>query len=238
MIERRQRNDFVRRREFDMLRKLRQREAAGGRDPRHAVLLQCQQHLRQDRGPRAHAQEDRRDRRADVAAMVEGARPPRARPAADGAPADGRHMAAQHARAYADTVPGVPQGGRRRACRASCRPTTAASRKQRSALPTATMPAPRRSCCRRSRPTVRPSDARRHLARPARPVPRDRRRREVRGRQHPLCAAHEARRRPNGFRSARLAHARAAAAGQPPSRRRRRRRRRLGQPARGSRARA
>src|SRR4051794_25793776 len=33
MIERRQRNDFVRRREFDMLRKLRQREAAGGRDP-------------------------------------------------------------------------------------------------------------------------------------------------------------------------------------------------------------
>lgn len=33
MIERRQRNDFVRRREFDMLRKLRQREAAGGHDP-------------------------------------------------------------------------------------------------------------------------------------------------------------------------------------------------------------
>ena len=32
MIERRQRNDFVRRREFDMLRKLRQREAAGGVD--------------------------------------------------------------------------------------------------------------------------------------------------------------------------------------------------------------
>src|SRR3954447_5225622 len=32
MIERRQRNDFVRRREFDMLRKLRQREAAGGGD--------------------------------------------------------------------------------------------------------------------------------------------------------------------------------------------------------------
>jgi ABC-type transporter Mla MlaB component len=31
MIERRQRNDFVRRREFDMLRKLRQREAAGTR---------------------------------------------------------------------------------------------------------------------------------------------------------------------------------------------------------------
>src|SRR6478736_8567174 len=30
MIERRQRNDFVRRREFDMLRKLRQREAEGG----------------------------------------------------------------------------------------------------------------------------------------------------------------------------------------------------------------
>jgi ABC-type transporter Mla MlaB component len=33
MIERRQRNDFVRRREFGMLRKLRQREAVGARDP-------------------------------------------------------------------------------------------------------------------------------------------------------------------------------------------------------------
>jgi len=32
MIERRQRNDFVRRREFDMLRKMRRREAAGDRD--------------------------------------------------------------------------------------------------------------------------------------------------------------------------------------------------------------
>ncbi|WP_213952935.1 MULTISPECIES: STAS domain-containing protein [unclassified Variovorax] len=32
MIERRQRNDFVRRREFDMLRKLRQREASGSRE--------------------------------------------------------------------------------------------------------------------------------------------------------------------------------------------------------------
>jgi ABC-type transporter Mla MlaB component len=33
MIERRQRNDFVRRREFDMLRRLRQREVAGVKDP-------------------------------------------------------------------------------------------------------------------------------------------------------------------------------------------------------------
>ena len=39
MIERRQRNDFVRRREFDMLRKLRQREAAGARDPEHPSSL-------------------------------------------------------------------------------------------------------------------------------------------------------------------------------------------------------
>jgi len=37
MIERRQRNDFVRRREFDMLRKLRRREAAGGADGSAAV---------------------------------------------------------------------------------------------------------------------------------------------------------------------------------------------------------
>lgn len=35
MIERRQRNDFVRRREFDMLRKLRRREATGGADDAH-----------------------------------------------------------------------------------------------------------------------------------------------------------------------------------------------------------
>ena len=44
MIERRQRNDFVRRREFDMLRKLRRREADGGRDAAAtSLVLQRQQ---------------------------------------------------------------------------------------------------------------------------------------------------------------------------------------------------
>ena len=46
MIERRQRNDFVRRREFDMLRKLRQREAAGDAATAGTPSsLQRQQHL-------------------------------------------------------------------------------------------------------------------------------------------------------------------------------------------------
>ncbi|HEY2254466.1 MAG TPA: STAS domain-containing protein [Variovorax sp.] len=109
MIERRQRNDFVRRREFDMLRKLRQREAAGGRDPAatpssfnvsstsgktegRALTLkkideieeQMSQQWWKSRGPRGEAS---------------GADP------AD----DGSQMAAQHARAYADTVPGMAQ---------------------------------------------------------------------------------------------------------------------------------
>ena len=39
MIERRQRNDFVRRREFDMLRKMRRREAAGDRDAASPVSI-------------------------------------------------------------------------------------------------------------------------------------------------------------------------------------------------------
>jgi ABC-type transporter Mla MlaB component len=107
MIERRQRNDFVRRREFDMLRKLRQREAAGGRDPAgtpssfnvsstsgrtegRALTLkkiaeieeQMSQQWWKNRNPSGHA--------------------------ADGKASASGDMAAQHARAYADTVPGVP----------------------------------------------------------------------------------------------------------------------------------
>src|SRR5215207_5177883 len=102
MIERRQRNDFVRRREFDMLRKLRQREAAGGRDPAatpssfnisstsgktegRALTLkkiaeieeQMSQQWWKNRGPGGET--------------------------ADGKAGSGGDMAAQHARAYADT---------------------------------------------------------------------------------------------------------------------------------------
>ncbi|VTU19864.1 STAS domain-containing protein [Variovorax sp. PBL-E5] len=113
MIERRQRNDFVRRREFDMLRKLRQREAAGGRDPSatpssfnvsstsgktegRALTLkkideieeQMSQQWWKSRGPQQ--------------AQTSGG---------DAANAEGPRMAEQHARAYADTVPGVPRVG-------------------------------------------------------------------------------------------------------------------------------
>ena len=75
MIERRQRNDFVRRREFDMLRKMRRREAAGERDA--AAPVSVDSTSGQERRPCPHAQEDRRDRRADVAGS--GGRPSMAR---------------------------------------------------------------------------------------------------------------------------------------------------------------
>ncbi len=102
MIERRQRNDFVRRREFDMLRKLRQREAAGtpdatatpssfnvsstnGKSEGRALTLkkideieeQMSQQWWKGRGPNGEAP----------------------------APAD---MAAEHGRAYAHTTPDLP----------------------------------------------------------------------------------------------------------------------------------
>ncbi|MDN8616711.1 STAS domain-containing protein [Variovorax ginsengisoli] len=113
MIERRQRNDFVRRREFDMLRKLRQREAAGGRDPAATPS-----------SFNVSSTNDKSDGRALTLKKIDeieeqmsqqwwkGRDPRAAAPGAEGAPADGApHMAEQHARAYADTVPGVPQGG-------------------------------------------------------------------------------------------------------------------------------
>ena len=109
MIERRQRNDFVRRREFDMLRKLRQREAAGvqdgsatpssfnvnstsGKSEGRALTLkkideieeQMSQQWWKGRGPDGNA---------------------------PGAPMpSGTDMAEQHARAYADTAPFSPDG--------------------------------------------------------------------------------------------------------------------------------
>ncbi|CAN5724552.1 hypothetical protein BH11PSE13_BH11PSE13_26670 [soil metagenome] len=113
MIERRQRNDFVRRREFDMLRKLRRREAAGGRDEGgtpsqfnvsstsgksegRALTLkkideieeQMSQQWWKSRGPTGDSA---------AALPVPGPGPE--------VPAD---MAGEHVRAYADTLPGVP----------------------------------------------------------------------------------------------------------------------------------
>ncbi|MFM9424866.1 ABC-type transporter Mla MlaB component [Variovorax sp. GrIS 2.14] len=112
MIERRQRNDFVRRREFDMLRKLRRRDAAGGRDDGgtpsqfnvsstsgktegRALTLkkideieeQMSQQWWKSRGPASDGA---------AALPVPGSGPE--------VPAD---MAGEHVRAYADTVPGV-----------------------------------------------------------------------------------------------------------------------------------
>ncbi|VWX58218.1 conserved hypothetical protein [Burkholderiales bacterium 8X] len=115
MIERRQRNDFVRRREFDMLRKLRQREASGGNDPAatpssfnvsstsgktegRALTLkkideieeQMSQQWWKNRGPNGAAPGSDAATPADAAAALRTT-----------------SMAAQHARAYADTLPGV-----------------------------------------------------------------------------------------------------------------------------------
>ncbi|MBS0339406.1 MAG: STAS domain-containing protein [Proteobacteria bacterium] len=116
MIERRQRNDFVRRREFDMLRKLRQREAAGGtaegaaaissfnlsttgKSEGRALTLkkideieeQMSQQWWKGRGPAA-----------DVPGGAStGPSAPEQAPAGEEAQADRR------ARAYADTEPGV-----------------------------------------------------------------------------------------------------------------------------------
>jgi len=107
MIERRQRNDFVRRREFDMLRKLRQREAAGGRDAggTPSAFNVSSSHEKSDGRALTLKKIDEIEEQMSQqwwkgrAARGDG-------PAAPDAP----RMAEQHARAYADTVPGVPQG--------------------------------------------------------------------------------------------------------------------------------
>ncbi|MEJ8820456.1 STAS domain-containing protein [Variovorax humicola] len=110
MIERRQRNDFVRRREFDMLRKLRQREASGGSRDSSATPSSFSVSTSGKTAGRAltlkkidEIEEQmsqqwwkKRQQSANGEAMT---------------PAD---MAAQQARAYADTEPGqappVPAG--------------------------------------------------------------------------------------------------------------------------------
>jgi ABC-type transporter Mla MlaB component len=106
MIERRQRNDFVRRREFDMLRKLRQREAAGARE--------------QGGSPSSFNlnTSGKTDGRALTLKKIDEIEEQmsqqwwKGRPQAEGAPVDTGSapdpLAAQHARAYADTAPGAP----------------------------------------------------------------------------------------------------------------------------------
>lgn len=111
MIERRQRNDFVRRREFDMLRKLRQREAAGGRDPAATPSSFNVSSTSGKSEGRALTLKKIDEIEEQMSQQWWKGRDPRAATAAGGASADGSHMAEQHARAYADTVPGVPQGG-------------------------------------------------------------------------------------------------------------------------------
>jgi len=111
MIERRQRNDFVRRREFDMLRKLRQREAAGGRDPAATPSSFNVSSTSGKSDGRALTLKKIDEIEEQMSQQWWKGRDPRAAPPAEGAPADGSHMAEQHARAYADTVPGIPQGG-------------------------------------------------------------------------------------------------------------------------------
>jgi len=109
MIERRQRNDFVRRREFDMLRKLRQREAAGGRDPAatpSSFNVSSTSGKTEGRALTLKKIDEIEEQMSQQWWKSRGARAGEA----GGAPADeGSQMAAQHARAYADTVPGVAQ---------------------------------------------------------------------------------------------------------------------------------
>lgn len=106
MIERRQRNDFVRRREFDMLRKLRQREAAGGRDANATPSAFNVSSTNGKSDGRALTLKKIDEIEEQMSQQWWKGRGPNGE-AAGGPPGDANEMAAQHARAYADTVPGV-----------------------------------------------------------------------------------------------------------------------------------
>ncbi|WP_077002973.1 STAS domain-containing protein [Variovorax sp. KK3] len=107
MIERRQRNDFVRRREFDMLRKLRQREAAGGRDPAGTPSSFNVSSTSGKTEGRALTLKKIAEIEEQMSQQWWKNRPPGGGHAADGKASASGDMAAQHARAYADTQPGV-----------------------------------------------------------------------------------------------------------------------------------
>lgn len=103
MIERRQRNDFVRRREFDVLRKLRQREAAGAHDPDQPSSLNVGNSSGKTEG------------RALTLKKIDEIEEQMSQQWWKGGPAEEsvssvnpEELAAQRARAYADTTPGLP----------------------------------------------------------------------------------------------------------------------------------
>jgi hypothetical protein len=105
MIERRQRNDFVRRREFDMLRKLRQREAAGARDPGQPSSLNISSTSGKTEG-RALTLKKIDEIEAQMSKQWWKGSP--ATTTTDDEPSiNPEVLAAQRARAYADTAPQV-----------------------------------------------------------------------------------------------------------------------------------
>lgn len=106
MIERRQRNDFVRRREFDMLRKLRRREAAGERDPGASPSSFNISSIGRTEG-RALTLKKIDEIEEQMSQQWWKGRPPGAH-GEDAAPVDPAVLAAQQARAYADTHADAP----------------------------------------------------------------------------------------------------------------------------------
>ncbi|MDB5878466.1 MAG: hypothetical protein JWQ41_1880 [Variovorax sp.] len=102
MLERRQRNDFVRRREFDVLRRMRQREAAGIREPEsQSSHADSSTHGRSEgraltlrKIDEIEAQMSRQWWKGDPANP-------------EGTPIHPDVLAAQRSRAYADTTPGL-----------------------------------------------------------------------------------------------------------------------------------
>ncbi|WP_225780966.1 STAS domain-containing protein [Xenophilus sp. Marseille-Q4582] len=105
LIERRQRNEFVRRREFDMLRKLRQREAAGVRDGSGSPSSFHLNTAGKTDG-RALTLKKIDEIEEQMSQQWWKGRPSQAGTVEGAAAAD--PLAAQHARAYADTAPGEP----------------------------------------------------------------------------------------------------------------------------------
>ena len=103
MIERRQRNDFVRRREFDMLRKLRQREAAGARDPEHPSSLNVSSTSGKTEGRALTLKKIDEIEEQMSRQWWKGA--PNTTPSDDEPSINPEILAAQRARAYADTAP-------------------------------------------------------------------------------------------------------------------------------------
>lgn len=109
MIERRQRNDFVRRREFDMLRKLRRREAAGAREAGGTVASSFHLNTVGRTSGRALTLKKIDEIEQQMSQQWWKGRASRPGGVDDGAdsPAQTEPLAIQHARAYADTEPGV-----------------------------------------------------------------------------------------------------------------------------------